>query len=94
MTASTIFALCVAPVLSATAAVAVPSADGVVSAADFMPTDGKTDVADRIQRVIDEYPGTPFADDAAIAITQLGMTPEELVRMFEEADNGEPKTEN
>ena len=36
------------------------------------------------QRVIDEYPGTPFADDAAIAITQLGMTPEELVRMFEE----------
>ena len=36
------------------------------------------------QRVIDEYPGTPFANDAAIAITQLGMTPEELVRMFEE----------
>lgn len=36
------------------------------------------------QRVIDEYPSTPFADDAAIAITQLGMTPEELVRMFEE----------
>ena len=46
------------------------------------------------QRVIDEYPGTPFADDAAIAITQLGMTPEELVRMFEEAENGELKTEN
>ena len=36
------------------------------------------------QRVIDEYPGTPFANDAAIAITQVGMTPEELVRMFEE----------
>ena len=36
------------------------------------------------QRVIDEYPDTPFANDAAIAITQLGMTPEELVRMFEE----------
>lgn len=36
------------------------------------------------QRVIDEYPGTPFANDAAIAITQLGMTPDELVRMFEE----------
>ena len=36
------------------------------------------------QRVIDEYPGTPFANDATIAITQLGMTPEELVRMFEE----------
>lgn len=38
------------------------------------------------QRVIDEYPGTPFANDAAIAITQLGMTPEELVRMFEEQE--------
>ena len=36
------------------------------------------------QRIIDEYPDTPFAADAAIAITQLGMTPEELVRMFEE----------
>ncbi len=36
------------------------------------------------QRIIDDYPGTPFANDASIAITQLGMTPEELVRMFEE----------
>ena len=36
------------------------------------------------QRIIDEYPDTPFAADAAIAITQVGMTPEELVRMFEE----------
>ena len=36
------------------------------------------------QRVIDEYPDCPFANDAAIAITQLGMTPEELVKMFEE----------
>ena len=36
------------------------------------------------QRIIDEYPDCPFANDAAIAITQLGMTPEELVRMFEE----------
>ena len=36
------------------------------------------------QRIIDEYPNTPFAADAAIAITQVGMTPEELVRMFEE----------
>ena len=36
------------------------------------------------QYLIDTYPGTPFANDAAIAITQLGMTPEELVRMFEE----------
>ena len=46
------------------------------------------------QYLIDTYPGTPFADDAAIAITQLGMTPEELVKMFEEAENGELKTEN
>ena len=36
------------------------------------------------QRVIDEYPDCPFANDAAIAITHLGMTPEELVKMFEE----------
>ena len=35
------------------------------------------------QRIIDEYPDTPFASDAAIAITQVGMTPEELVKMFE-----------
>ena len=37
------------------------------------------------QRIVDNYPDTPFANDAAIAITQLGMTPEELVRMFEES---------
>ena len=36
------------------------------------------------QQIIDEYPDSPFAADATIAITQLGMTPEELVRMFEE----------
>lgn len=35
------------------------------------------------QRLIDNYPDSPFAADAAIAITQLGMTPEELVKMFE-----------
>ena len=29
---------------------------GVVNVADFMPTDGKTDLADAIQRVIDEHP--------------------------------------
>ena len=46
------------------------------------------------QRIVDNYPDTPFANDAAIAITQLGMTPEELVRMFEETENGELKTEN
>ena len=31
------------------------------------------------QRIIDNYPDSPFANDAAIAITQLGMTPEELI---------------
>ena len=35
------------------------------------------------QQIVDNYPDNPFAKDAAIAITQLGMTPEELVRMFE-----------
>lgn len=35
------------------------------------------------QQVIDQYPDSPFARDAEIAITQLGMTPEELIRMFE-----------
>lgn len=35
------------------------------------------------QQVVDNYPDSPFANDAAIAITQLGMTPEELVKMFE-----------
>ena len=40
------------------------------------------------QKVIDQYPDSPFARDAEIAITQLGMTPEELIRMFE-AQEGE-----
>ena len=35
------------------------------------------------QQVIDNYPDSPFANDASIAITQLGMTPEELIKMFE-----------
>ena len=35
------------------------------------------------QRIIDNYPDSPFAADAAIAITQLGMSPEELIKMFE-----------
>lgn len=38
------------------------------------------------QRIVDQYPGNPFARDAEIAITQLGMTPEELIRMFEESE--------
>lgn len=35
------------------------------------------------QQIVDQYPDSPFARDAKIAITQLGMTPEELVKMFE-----------
>lgn len=35
------------------------------------------------QQIVDNYPESPFAADAAIAITQLGMTPEELIKMFE-----------
>lgn len=38
---------------------------------------------DCYQRIIDSYPDSPFAADAAIAIQQLGMTPEELIKMFE-----------
>ena len=41
------------------------------------------------QQIIDNYPENPFANDAAIAITQLGMTPEELIRMFESQENTE-----
>ena len=39
------------------------------------------------QRIVDNYPDSPFANDAAISITQLGMTPEELVKMFEQTEN-------
>lgn len=38
------------------------------------------------QQVIDNYPDSPFAKDAAISITQLGMTTEELIKMFEGND--------
>ncbi len=51
-------------------------ADGVVSAADFMPTDGKTDVADRIQRVIDEHPNrTIWFPDGTYLISKPICTP-------------------
>ena len=46
------------------------------------------------QRIIDNYPDSPFAKDAAISIGQLGMSPDDLVKMFEETENGERKTEN
>jgi len=35
------------------------------------------------QRIVDEYPDSPFAKDAAISIQHLGMSPEELIKMFE-----------
>lgn len=41
------------------------------------------------QQIIDNYPGNPFARDAEISITQLGMTPEELIKMFESQENTE-----
>lgn len=39
------------------------------------------------QQIIDNYPDSPFANDAALSIEHLGMTPEELIRMFEAAEN-------
>lgn len=41
------------------------------------------------QRIVDDYPDSPFARDAAASIQHLGMTPEELIRMFEEASASE-----
>lgn len=35
------------------------------------------------QRIVDDYPDSPFANDAALSIQQLGMSPEDLIRMFE-----------
>lgn len=35
------------------------------------------------QCIIDNYSESPFAQDAAISIQQLGMSPEELIKMFE-----------
>lgn len=35
------------------------------------------------QQIIDNYPDSPFANDASIAITQLGIPLEELVKSFE-----------
>ena len=44
---------------------------------------------DSYQRIVDDYPDSPFARDAAASIQHLGMTPEELIRMFEEASSEE-----
>ena len=38
---------------------------------------------DCYQRIIKEYPESPFARDAAISIEQLGLSPEELIKRFE-----------
>ena len=45
------------------------------------------------QQIIDNYPDNPFAADAAIAITQLGMTPEELIKMFESNEKSEDRSQ-
>lgn len=51
-------------------------AGGVVSVADFMLTDGTTDVADRIQRVIDEHPNrTIWFPDGTYLISKPICTP-------------------
>lgn len=34
-------------------------------------------------RIINDYPDSPFAKDAAISIEQLGVSPEELIKIFE-----------
>ena len=45
------------------------------------------------QQIIDNYPDNPFAKDASIAITQLGMTPDELIRMFESNEKSEDRSQ-
>ena len=76
MKTSTIFALGVASVIAAPVAVALPSTAGVVSVADFMPTDGKADVADAIQRVIDAHPNrTIWFPDGTYLVSRPICTP-------------------
>ena len=45
------------------------------------------------QRIIDEYPDSPFANDATIAITQLGIPLEDLVKMFESNEKSEDRSQ-
>ena len=71
-----VVALCALSALAATAAGAQPSIVGVVSVADFMSTDGKSDVADAIQRVIDEHPNrTIWFPDGTYLISKPICTP-------------------
>lgn len=41
------------------------------------------------RRIVDSYPNSPFAKDAAIAMKQVGMTPEQLIEMFEKGEKSE-----
>ena len=45
------------------------------------------------QQIVDQYPESPFAKDAEIAITQLGMSPEELIKMFESQEKSEDRSQ-
>ena len=45
------------------------------------------------ERIVNEYPESPFARDAAISIQQLGMTPEELIKMFESGEKTEERSQ-
>lgn len=38
---------------------------------------------DTYRQIMENYPDSPFAKDAAIAIEQVGMTPEQLIERFE-----------
>lgn len=60
---------------------------GVVSVADFMPTDGKADVADKIQRVIDEHPNrTIWFPDGTYLISKPICTPADPKRSVDLRD--------
>lgn len=44
------------------------------------------------QRFVREFPKHPLADDAQVLIGQLGISPEELIRMFEQQSDSLPHT--
>ncbi|MFM9007329.1 MAG: tetratricopeptide repeat protein [Bacteroidota bacterium] len=41
------------------------------------------------QRFVRAFPNHPLADDAQVLINQLGMAPEELIRMFEQQNDSQ-----
>ena len=54
--------------------------------ATFVYEDQKQDydkARETYRQIIDNYPDSPFAKDAAIAMEQVGMTPEQLIERFE-----------